>query len=285
MSYNLWKLFGLQRSGNHPIINWLMGLDQENTLFFNRRKPGVDLFDDPSGVSMPEGHKSYAIRVDGKKQLNEDLVDEFKRRSTRRNLLVSFENYDLRKFDEDLLDKPIVEHFGTPQSRTNFIVLRNPFNMLASKEKMLRAGMKKRRRKKMSLLQRIRTRDDDFIERSLNGRLSLWSGYAFLALYPNSATRGSFVPIVFDRWAEDRAYRDQIVESIGYRNRDAHLDFVSDAGKGSSFEGTEMKNTRNTLSRWDQGNKEICRRVIRRHPEVVDYASLIFGSEAIPKDI
>lgn len=33
MKYELWKFFGLQRSENHAILNWLIGLDQGNTFF------------------------------------------------------------------------------------------------------------------------------------------------------------------------------------------------------------------------------------------------------------
>ena len=38
MNYKLIKVFGIIRSGNHPIINWIMGLTQNKGLFFNNRK-------------------------------------------------------------------------------------------------------------------------------------------------------------------------------------------------------------------------------------------------------
>ena len=38
MNYKLIKVFGIIRSGNHPIINWIMGLTQNKGLFFNNEK-------------------------------------------------------------------------------------------------------------------------------------------------------------------------------------------------------------------------------------------------------
>lgn len=66
MQYTLWKCFGLQRSGNHAIINWIIGLNQKETLFFNMVTPGKDLLDSPSAISLPEGTRAYVTRVDGK---------------------------------------------------------------------------------------------------------------------------------------------------------------------------------------------------------------------------
>ncbi|WP_281662149.1 hypothetical protein [Halomonas sp. Alg239-R46] len=267
MKYIHWKLFGLQRSGNHAILNWLIGLDQENTLFFNRVRPGRDLLDKPSGVSLPEGTRAYATRSNGKQIIQPDELEWFEKNGGR--LLLSYENYPIEKFNSDLLNQPVIDRFGSFTEEKNLLVLRNPFNMLPSAEKLLRRSMV------------TKGKDKQWIRDVLEKRLSMWKNYAFLHSHPTSITRGVFITFLFDRWVTDKDYRDAMAEKLGYTNHDRFLDFVSDAGNGSSFSGTKNNQQNDVLGRWKEVGS-ISGTLIENNPEVIDYVALIFGEEAVP---
>ena len=136
MSYQLIKVFGLQRSGNHVIINWILGLDAEHMLFFNNQKVGRPL--GGGGVSLPDEVKANEKRQDGKKIVYPELVNSFPEWG--RSLVVSFENYDLAQYRQEVVDAPIEQLFGPPNSRVVVIVLRNPFCVATSFDRMLPAA-------------------------------------------------------------------------------------------------------------------------------------------------
>lgn len=267
MQYTLWKFFGLQRSGNHAILNWLIGLDPENTLFFNMVRPGEDLLERPSGISLPQGTRAYATRVDGQRIIQREHLEWFENYGGR--LLLSYENYPIENFSPSQLDGPVFERFGKAVEKKNLLVVRNPFNMLPSAEKMLRRIMVHKHK------------DEKWLIAVLNRRLVMWKNYAFLHLNPVSITKGEFFTFLFDRWVKEKNYRDVMAERLGYVNYDQFLDFVSDAGKGSSFSGDRLENRGDVLNRWDD-EASLTSELIEKHTEVIDYTSIIFGEEAVP---
>ncbi|RUR27849.1 hypothetical protein ELY33_14755 [Vreelandella andesensis] len=267
MHYDVWLFFGLQRSGNHAVINWLAGLSPDDLLIFNNVRPGGPLLKNRSGVSFPTEVKAYAERIDGKIVINEEYVDFFK--SIGGRLLVSSENYPVRRFNEESILNPIVSVFGPPQKCLKLFVLRNPINMLPSAEKMLWKEMK------------YKKENDDWVYSTLKKRLSNWKSYAFLTSNPSSITRGEFFPVIFDRWVKDREYRDALAKSLGFINRDKNVDFVSDAGKGSSFSGLEIDERESVLQRWNESS-DFCREIIKNDSEVLDYIASIFGESSLP---
>lgn len=269
MSYHLIKIFGLQRSGNHAVINWLLGLNAERMLFFNMLRPGAALREKPSAISLPDGVQAYARRVNGKRELHPELIEAF--RAEGGELVCSFENVNLNAFDQALIDTPIRAEFGDPVSRCNIVVLRNPFNMLPSAYRML---------EKNDLPQ-------DQIRTTLERRLRLWQSYAMLATRRNSPSRGPFVPIVFDHWVHDRAYRDAVARELGYENRDRFRDFVSDAGGGSSFAGTSLDPAdKSVTARWQMDDRaDMFLKMVVRQQDLVDQIVDIFGADALPEGV
>lgn len=268
MQYTLCKFFGLQRSGNHAILNWLIGLDQENTLFFNMVRPGNDLLDRPSGISLPDGTRAYATRVRGKRVIQPEHLEWFEKNGGR--LLLSYENYPIEKFSTSQLNQPVFQRFGQASEEKNMLVLRNPFNMLPSAEKMMRRIMVRE------------GKDEKWMINALNRRLALWKNYAFLHLNPVSLTKGEFITFLFDRWVSEKEYRDSMADKLGYTNQDRFLDFVSDAGKGSSFSGSKLGQREDVLNRWGEEGL-YATEVIEKHPEVIDYTALIFGEGTVPE--
>lgn len=222
----------------------------------------------PSVISLPEGIKAYATRVEGKRVIQPENLSWFNNNGGR--LLLSYENYSIDKFSSSFLNRPAVNRFGDFTHEMNFLVLRNPFNMLPSAEKMLRRTMHEK------------GKNEEWVVATLNKRLLLWKSYAFLHLYPNSVTRGKFSSFLFDSWMSDKNYRDAMAEKLNYVNHDRFLDFVSDAGKGSSFTGNKISQKNAVLNRWE-GNDSMANSMFEKHPEVIDYTAVIFGEDSVPE--
>lgn len=266
MKYSLWKFFGLQRSGNHAVLNWLLGLDQPNTLLFHQVRAGEDLLDNPAGVSVPDGTLAYANREKGKKKVHPENIDYFSRLE-KGNLLLTYEGYRIGELNDSFLNKPALDRFGSPETSINITVIRNPFNMLPSYYKL-----------------RVRTmeakgKDMNWVMHLMDRQLEIWKSYAFLHLH-SSFTRGEIISISFDQWVSDRNYRDSLAKRLGYVNFDKYIDFFSDAGGGSSF-STKSSDRKSVLSRWSEADKDLGD-LFSKHKEVVDYAALIFGESSVP---
>ncbi|MFD1510678.1 hypothetical protein [Lacimonas salitolerans] len=273
MEYDLIKVFGIQRSGNHAILNWLLGLETHNMLFFNNPRKDQGLLENPSAISLPEGVRSYASRVDRKKVIHPENVDRF--RGSGGTLICSYENHDLETLNEAELDAPINSEFGPPRSKKKIIVIRNPFNVAPSTLKMVRRMKAKDGVTEEELLQIV------------EHRLKMWVGYAEITLEHDAGQRKDFLPINFDFWASNKSYRDEIAARLGYSNSDRFFDFVSDAGGGSSFGGTkEMLTAEKLGSRWSQAeDKDTLRPIFLRQKKVVTLAARIWGPGLIPEEI
>ena len=109
MAYKLIKIFGLQRSGNHAIINWILGLSGDKTLFLNNRKVGRSLFKIVSPCSVPYGVKAQGIVINRTSYVNNNLMNDFINNCE--TLVVGFENFDLKWYDEKLINFNIVSSF------------------------------------------------------------------------------------------------------------------------------------------------------------------------------
>jgi hypothetical protein len=264
MSFELTKIFGLHRSGNHAIINWLLGLNVEGMFFINNLHAGKDVLANPSGISLPKEVKTFATREGGVETVHYEAVDAF--RKTGGTLVCSFENLDMNAFDNDELNAPIVKEFGKPFHETNIIVLRNPFNVMPSTYKRLERNRLDRKR----------------IEKTIEQRMKLWNSYANLFVRKRSRSRGPFLGVLYDRWVREKDYRNMVARKLNYVNYDRYIDFVSDAGGGSSFEGTALDVTM-TNSRWrDFALTELFRGIVQRNKDLLDYAIDIFGEENVP---
>ena len=313
VGYQLIKVYGLWRNGNHAIINWLLGLQPEKTLFFNNRLVGCSLLDRPSGTSMPPGINAHAIRENGKGRVQDHLVDAFRHDGER--LVVSFENFNLELHDEAIVNQPIIDLFGEPETSANLIILRNPFSVMPSlvRSRML-SGRRARSsramaaifRRNMQRVQRVAA-DPRRIWRKLRSQwgpgnkpeahvrtgvrdiMRLWPGYARRTRGAEHLGPGRTIGVIYDFWVADRSYRDRLAKDLGLVNQDRFLDFVSDAGGGSSFEGTAVSGDRlrgtDMFKRWeDCPERAELLDVCRDFPDIVTEAVLIFGDHKVPDD-
>ena len=265
MSYQLIKVFGLQRSGNHAIINWILGLDAEHMLFFNNQKVGRPL--GGGGVSLPDEVKANEKRQDGKKIVYPELVNSFPEWG--RSLVVSFENYDLAQYRQEVVDAPIEQLFGPPNSRVVVIVLRNPFCVATSLDRMLPAAntsdyysrrVRKLCKDPVRAFGRIRNTirvKKRGVRHHISGNaaaiMSLWPKYAE-ASQKKTLGQEKVVPIIYDFWLRSAISRHEAADLLDQKNADKFLDFISDAGGGSSYWGAgvdvEKIREHSCIERW-----------------------------------
>ncbi|WP_376696646.1 hypothetical protein [Wenzhouxiangella sp. EGI_FJ10305] len=299
MSYQLVKVFGLQRSGNHAILNWLIGLDVEKTLFINNQKAGRPLRG--GAVSLPDEFNANAKRHNGRVTEYSELVSSFS--SWGNKLIVSFENFDLRLHDPATANGPIYNAFGPPDDERIVLILRNPFCVIPSLSRLHpideyeHASRIFRQNGLVNLLlytaqsiRRLAKRKPEAHSLHARGRvvdiIELWPEYANAAS-SGKIGRNPVTPIIFDRWLKCLNYRNSIATTLGCTNEDKYMDFISDAGGGSSFYGTSANASElsgySCIERWNfLSRKKKVVKVIKNNPDFLRLSRELFPSSEIP---
>lgn len=205
-NFPLILLWGLKRSGNHAIINWLK--PQARMLFFNNIIPIAPILLKKSPLPDPVPYDEWVRE-------RTTLVQRLDNRLRGLTILASIEDHELTLSPFRVL----------PDDTTNIILLRDPGNFLASR---IRKGFK----------------IDHPAYPRVNGAgmqrvVNLWKSYARECLSESSHLKNKLV-VYFPRWFADRDYRRSISRSLGLRYSDAGFGVVSRHGGGSSFDRTEF---------------------------------------------
>lgn len=202
-------LWGLKRSGIHLVVNWLYanhGATATDQLFSEGLHPQLfDGFaDDAASVAF---YNNCGRRSSRTFALGDLMPDDFAQAAARhRATIFGIEDCALRLASRT---------FGLVGS-ANVLVLRDPLNNLASR---LAAGVTRPE------LFRV---DADYID--------LYDAYCaeFLGRTNDLTPK---VTVSYNRFVEDRPYRDALAAALSLENRDV-VSEVSEYGGGSSFSGT-----------------------------------------------
>jgi hypothetical protein len=206
------RVFGLQRSGNHAIIEWI--LDQhagKRTCFLNNVGHGdQDPFTTTRQIAL-EGFGSNSD-VEGVRRAHKDLLiysyeDDLSRMRQGATLIDAMH-------DESFAEQRI-RYVGDSEHRMNVIVLRDAFNFFAS------------RLKKLDAL--TGTQDLEAIKES-------WKAMAKRALQMRRDFAGEEFWISYNAWVSDEGYRRGLSKRLFGQFSDASLVYVSGHGGGSSFD-------------------------------------------------
>jgi len=196
----IWVVAGMRRSGLHAFTDWLMaGLDGPTLLLNNVRLDA--LHGDKRCVTFSQGHESST--------------------SDSEHIVVIFEDKRL----PSVRSAPLLRCLGGPtDQRKHLVVIRDPYNLTASR------------------LRRHRTGRRGMPPRSV---ASLW---------PRHAQHGKqWMPCVYNRWFTGEAYRAELAGSLGLPSCPELPTHVAQAGRGSSFDGLKYDgNARQmqVLDRW-----------------------------------
>jgi hypothetical protein len=282
------RVFGLQRSGNHAIIEWI--LDQhvgKRTCFLNNvGHGGQDPFTTTRQVALAGfGSNSdiEAVRRAHKDLLIYSYEDDLSR--MRQGATLTDAIYD-QNFEAQR-----IRYVGESAHRINMIVLRDPFNFFAS------------RLKKLDAL--TGTKDLDAIKES-------WKLLAKRALRMGRDLSGEEFWVSYNDWVSDETYRRRLSTRLFGQFSDASLGYVSGHGGGSSFDSDHgrislrvirrkwrrlldpkvyrhagrylrrlmAKDGRNmkVLERWQEMRGQVLYRSLFRDGELLELSERLFGS-------
>lgn len=230
-SKSFYRVMGLRRSGNHAVINWLLAQLQGPICFNNNM-----------------GHRHPPENTPIKKLLWHGRGDY--------RLVVSHED---KALERQLLDYR-EDYFGKSNEQFQILILRDPFNLLAS-----RYAWKDEQGK--------RFREDSAYRTSI---IDLWKSYAHK--YLEWERTGAGIGINYNQWYVDKAYRKEIAERLGLRFTDKGRDEVKIYGHGSSFDGTQKKGGElKVLERWKNFNEDSAYLEGIKDKDMIDLSLKIFG--------
>lgn len=207
------RVTGLQRSGNHAIINWIRRQAGENTLFFNDVDP-----ERPFEIErMPKAEREQQPR---------ECYD---------CVIYSYEDRVLELINHDSF-YPQSNRFGIDaDQRFDVVIFRNPFNSFASRMK-----------------HNVVSSDMATYISGLN-LPELWLTYAYEATGRTSHMTQPCVAVNYDRWCNSKDYRRDIARRLGLTFTDEGFNEITAFGDGSSFDKTAYDSKANKMrtdQRW-----------------------------------
>lgn len=193
------RILGLQRSGNHALINWILAQAKGPCLFFNDVAP-----EDPLDERMlrapactPDPSGEYDI------------------------LLYSYEDRLLENVTDSACYPQRHERYGhAVGSRYDVLILRDPFNTFASRV----------------FHQVVPTSKSTYLSGLTVPQL--WTTYAREAAGVTQLLQQNKVVVNFNSWCRSRQYREALAQRLELDFTDSGFDEVTSFGGGSSFDAT-----------------------------------------------
>jgi hypothetical protein len=209
------RVIGMARSGNHAIIDWILAQLSGRFCFLNCTEPGQSPF--ASARELADGRRHIANHPVDMEAEREG------RHAPRDTLLYSHEDVFLGPVGRWPVDRGV----GSARRRLNILILRDPFNLFASRFK---AG---------------------FAQVSHLTALRIWKQHAREALRPRHL-KDELVVVRFNAWACDPHYRATLAQRLGLGGA-SDIDQVARCAGGSSFDGLRydgQASRMRVLERW-----------------------------------
>lgn len=252
------RFIGIPRSGNHAIIRWIASHFPE-VYFYNNIKSDKTPQTHPI-IKWPDG--DYNRRFRHKVGLGEV---EF-----RECVMYSVENLTISRVKDKISGiNGVTNHFDLGLSKKEFdvLILRDPFNMIASNWKH---AYSKRKQREWDLARRIKVMED---------LLFKWEGYALEFLRETTYLKDPIL-ISFNNWFSNKEYRKEISSKLGLVFSDKVINHVPYFGGSSSFDkkrydgrAQQMK----VLERWKIFKNDKYFRCIFKDQEIWELSNKIFG--------
>jgi hypothetical protein len=249
------RVHGLQRSGNHAIMNWIAAQSTGACIVLNDCKPGTNPFE-----SMQE----YCLYSDGDLISLEYTWDDSARQRasssapSQRNVLIH--SYEDRELSGDRVSESWV---GRSNSYFDILIVRDPLNLFASR---------------LGLWNELTGRK----ERRLV--VELWKKYAREALGLTSFLDPRYKVVgEFARWKEDKEYRRGLSSKLGLDFSDRGIDSMIKIGPGSSFDSFKHLTQASNMAvneRWKSVTWDSDFRSILSDNELQDLSIRLFGLQA-----
>jgi len=270
-----YRIFGIKRSGNHAIINWIFSQIQGKSVFLNNcyleGNKKLKLYDgvgriECRGINYWDFKKKLIFweRLPDFEVDDPDIIiyskndkrfkSEKLKLSVKNGLIISFENRDIDTLSY-YLNKDHDQLVGKSQDIFSLIILRDPFNLFASNYKK-------------------------WGKQSIENITDLWKNFAKKYIEYQNSNDPNFIGVNYNKWFKDKNYRQEIVELLKLNFTDENINQVREFGDGSSFDGysPEIKaSDLDVLNRWQSFENDPLYRALFLDGEIFDLSEQIFG--------
>ncbi|MGK7950711.1 MAG: hypothetical protein AB4368_18515 [Xenococcaceae cyanobacterium] len=236
------RVVGLRRSGNHAVINWINKQESGYVSHLNNIVPKCNPY-------------RLLYRHYPKERLREESWGYFRPKDC---LIYSYEDYCLKQITDRQFENKHDLYLGKSKIRYDVLILRDPFNLLASR---IKSNMLPVKNKYLSLSE-------------------LWINYAKEFLQETNYLQNNKVCINYNRWVSDKNYRHQIADSLQLNFTDAGFDEVRGYGGGSSFDGRDFHGLASNMdvnNRWKNITDHPKYHQFLANEQLMSYSQKIFG--------
>ncbi|WP_375262393.1 hypothetical protein [Palleronia sp.] len=237
------QVLGMSRSGNHAVCNWIFNQADAPKLFLNCAEGKTD----PFATCRPFSEGQRGWREAPERSVPPGAGGD------RALLMHSYEDSWFAHAFSRPLEAHHDEWLAESRRRVRLLILRDPFNLFASRLKM-------------------------GAELSVPVARKMWKQHAREALGDTRKVKDKVV-VLYNRWATDRDYRRSIAGELGLTFTDAGADEVPQTMGGSSFDGTSFHGRAAempTQDRWKAYADDPAYRAIF-DAEMVSLATRLFG--------
>lgn len=247
----------MSRSGNHAVINWVLHQLNGSYCFLNCAEPKHNPF--TTARPLTSDGKTYDTNIKSF-DLEQEQQGNF---ADKDYLIYSYEDCFLGSVNHPIFKKNRDSWVGRAESKKNLLILRDPFNLFAS-------------RIKSNLL----------LGHYSHGAKPI-SPYTLKRIYKQHAKEflgeknylKDKLPVNFNSWASSLQYRENITKQLEIPFSDKGFQKVSKAAGGSSFDGLKYSGKAKRMNlhgRWEEYAAD------ERYwelfdDELVDFALNIFG--------
>lgn len=253
------RILAQKRSGHHAIVNWIVSQCSGNVCYLNYAQPGTNPFSTASQNLRLEGLDNYnPLQIDYKKEAAGKL--------TKKDYLIyTYEENQLHAVLTETFEQKRIAMLGSSDKAYDILVIRDPFNILASRLKLERLQLSRQRG----------------MSNSLHDCKELWKSYAREYLGVTQHRKQTPVNILYNQWFKSPDYRKHVSQTLGLEFNDASLNTVRhEYGGGSSFDENRFHGRAQkmrVLERWKVFVKDPEYRALVRDPELFELSIEIFG--------
>ncbi|MEA5553169.1 hypothetical protein VB713_19695 [Anabaena cylindrica UHCC 0172] len=242
------RIVGLRRTGNHAIINWIRKQSTGKVMHLNN-------------ILVTENPYRFLYHHYPKDELKREAIGDFVKKNC---LLYNYEDYSLEEVNNPKFERNHDLYLGKSAVRYDIIILRDPFNLLAS------------RLQKNFIT--VKTPNETV--------MSLWIAYAKEFLGETNYLKNNKICVNYNQWFLDLNYRHQIASQLRLEFTDAGIEQVKNYGGGSSFDGKGLDgqaNQMDVLNRYKMFENHADYQKLLNNKEVLEYSRRIFGDIGVVK--
>lgn len=246
------RMIGMRRTGNHAILEWLKAQAKGEIQVLNNLEVNVNPYR-YKYEHLRDYYPQYEWTINKLKPLakGEFIFNDW--------LFYSYEDHDLGKINSRFFERNHDLYLGKSHKRIDILILRDPFNLFASRLKSNMIPVKNPRK----------------------DAVTLWIEYAQEFLGESQKLTQEKVCINYNNWFQNRSYREQLAKRLGISFTDAGIENVNGCGGGSSFEGRAFYGKAQempVLERWKKYvDNPAYRKIFRDNPQLLVYSEKIFG--------